>query len=70
VKIGVVPFCTMFFVLTSQKKLALRKWKMILLYKKVENSIWQHCLQWQDAPMCPIFVTEFGGPQIRDGVEK
>ena len=34
---------------------ALRKWKMKFLCKENENSLRQHCLEFQDAPSCTIW---------------
>ena len=34
---------------------ALRKWKMYFLWKENENSLRQHCLEFQDAPSCIIW---------------
>ena len=33
---------------------ALEKWKMALLCNESENSLRQHCLEFQDAPLCII----------------
>jgi hypothetical protein len=46
-KIGVVPFCTIFFVLDSQKPLFwhLENKKMTFSFKNVGNPIWQHYLE-------------------------
>ena len=45
--------CTSFI---KNSILALRKWKIISLYKKVEKSIWQHCLECQDTHLCLIWA--------------
>jgi hypothetical protein len=46
-------FCTCF---TKKSFLAHRKWKMVFYIRKVGNSTWQHCLEYQNAPMCPIWA--------------
>jgi hypothetical protein len=50
-KIGVVSFCTIFFMLASQKYsiLALRKMKKIV-FTKTWKLTWQCCLSWQYTP--------------------
>jgi hypothetical protein len=44
-------------VVASQKILVstLRKWKMVFLHSKIENSYGQHCLPFQDAHVCPFW---------------
>ena len=34
---------------------ALKKWKMNFPCKENENSLWQHCLEFEDAPLCTIW---------------
>ena len=34
---------------------ALEKWKMVFSSKENENSLRQHCLEFQDAPLCTIW---------------
>ena len=34
---------------------ALEKWKMYFPWKENENSLRQHCLEFQDAPLCTIW---------------
>ena len=52
-----VQFCNKYTVGSSQKNSfqALRKWKMNFLCKENENSLRQHCLEFQDAPLCTIW---------------
>ena len=51
-----VQFCKNYLVGPSQKTIfgALEKWKMALLCNESENSFRQHCLEFQDAPLCTI----------------
>ena len=54
-KIDLVHFTTI--IVPSQKKpsfRALEKWKMNFPCKENENSLRQHCLEFQDAPLCTI----------------
>ena len=55
-KNDLVQFCNNYLVGSSQKKSfgALEKWKMNFPCKENENSLWQHCLEFQDAPLCTI----------------
>ena len=56
IKNDLVQFCNNYLVGSSQKKSfgALEKWKMALLCNESENSLRQHCLEFQDAPLCTI----------------
>ena len=51
-KIDLVQFCNKYMVGPSQKNSfrALGKWKMNFPCKENENSLRQHCLEFQDAP--------------------
>ena len=55
-KIDLVQFCKKYMVGPSQKNSfrALKKWKMNFPCKENENSLCQHCLEFQDAPLCTI----------------
>ena len=55
-KIYQVQFCNNYLVVPSQKTLLLgtRKSKMTFSYKENENFLRQHCLEFQDAPLCTI----------------
>ena len=55
-KNDLVQFCNKYMVGPSQKNSfqALRKWKMVFSSKENEKSLWQHCLEFQDAPLCTI----------------
>ena len=55
-KIDLVHFCNKYIIGPSQKNLfwALEKWKMNFTCKEDENSLRQHCLEFQDAPVCTI----------------
>ena len=55
-KINLVQFCNKYMVGLSQKNSvwALGKWKMKFSCKENENSLQQHCLPFQDAPLCTI----------------
>ena len=52
-----MQFCNKYMVGPSQKKSfwALGKWKMNFPCKENENSLWKHCLEFQDAPLCAIW---------------
>ena len=52
-----VQICNNYLVGSSQKKSfwALEKWIMALLCNESENSLRQHCLEFQDAPLCTIW---------------
>ena len=52
-----VQFCNKYIIGPSQKKSfrALEKWKMNSPWKENENSLRQHCLEFQDAPLCTIW---------------
>ena len=56
-KIDFVQFCNKYMIGPSQKTSfrALEKWKMNFPWKKNENSLRQHCLSFQDAPLCTIW---------------
>ena len=56
-KIDLVQFCNKYMVVPSQKNSfrALGKWKMNFPCKENENSLRQHCLEFQDAPFCTIW---------------
>ena len=56
-KIDLVQFCNKYMVGPSQKNSfwALGKWKMNFPCKENENSLRQHCLEFQDAPLCTIW---------------
>ena len=56
-KIDLVQFCNKYVVGPSQKNSfrALGKWKMNFPCKENKNSIRQHCLEFQDAPLCTIW---------------
>ena len=56
-KIDLVQFCNIYLVVPSQKNSfrALGKWKMNFSCKENENSLMQHCLEFQDAPLCTIW---------------
>ena len=56
-KNDLVQFCNNYLVGSSQKSSfwALEKWKMNFPCKENENSLWQHCLEFQDAPLCTIW---------------
>src|SRR5215216_2770271 len=51
-----VPFCNKYMVGPSQKNSfwALEKWKMNFSSKENEDFLRQHCLPFQDAPLCTI----------------
>ena len=55
-KIDLVHFCNNYLVVPSQKTSfqALGKWKIDFSSKENENSLRQHCLPLQDAPLCMI----------------
>ena len=55
-KIDMVQFCNKYMVGPSQKNSfrALGKWKMNFPCKENENFLRQHCLAFQDAPLCTI----------------
>ena len=55
-KNDLVQFCKNYLVGPSQKTSfgALRKWKMIFPCTENENFLRQHCLPFQDAPLCTI----------------
>ena len=55
-KNDLVQFCNKYMVDPLQKNSfrAFKKWKMIFLSKENENSIRQHCLPFQYAPLCTI----------------
>ena len=56
-KIDLVHFCNNYLVGSSQKTSfrVLKKWKMNFPCKENENSLWQHCLEFEDAPLCTIW---------------
>ena len=56
-KIYLVQFCNKYMVGPSQKNSfrALEKWKMNFPCKENENSLGQHYLEFQDAPLCTIW---------------
>ena len=56
-KIDLVQFCNKYMVGPSQKNSfqALEKWKMYFPWNENENSLRQHCLEFQDAPLCTIW---------------
>ena len=56
-KNDLVQICNKYMVGPSQKNSfrALKKWKMKFLRKEYENSLRQHCLEFQDAPLCTIW---------------
>ena len=56
-KIELVQFCNNYLGGPSQKTCfrALGKWKMNFPCKENENSLRQHCLEFQDAPLCTIW---------------
>ena len=57
-QIDLVHSCNNYLVVPSQKKTsfwALRKWKMNFPCKENENFLRQHCLMFQDAPLCIIW---------------
>ena len=56
-KNDLVQFCNNYLVVPSQKTSfwTLGKWKMNFPCKENENSLRQHCLQFQDAPLCTIW---------------
>ena len=56
-KIDLVKFCNNYLVGPSQKNLLLgtQKWKMVFSSKENENSLRQHCLPFQYAPLCTIW---------------
>ena len=55
-KIDLVQFCNNYLGGPSQKTSfrALEKWKINFPSKENENSLRQHCLEFQDAPLCTI----------------
>ena len=57
-KIDLVHFCNNYLVVPSQKTSfwGLKKWKMNFPCKENENSLRQHCLEFQDVPFCTIWV--------------
>ena len=50
-------FATIIWYFLHKKTLfrALKKWKMNFPCKENENSLWQHYLEFQDAPLCTIW---------------
>ena len=56
-KIDLVQICNNYLVGPSQKNSfrALGKWKMNFSCKENENFLRQHCLPFQDAPLCTIW---------------
>ena len=57
-KIDLIQFCNKYIIAPSQKKTHFghsKKWKLNFLCKENENSLWQHCLEFQDAPLCTIW---------------
>ena len=56
-KIDLVYFYNIYLVVPSQKTSfqALEKWKMNFPCEENENSLRQHCLEFQDAPLCTIW---------------
>ena len=56
-KIDLVHFCNNYLVVPSQKNLLLgtRKIKMNFPCKENENFLRQHCLEFQDVPLCTIW---------------
>ena len=56
-KIDLVQSCNKYVVGLSEKNsfLALGKWKIDFPYKENEKSLRQHCLEFQDAPLCTIW---------------
>ena len=56
-KIDLVHFCNNYLVVPSQKTSfrELGKWKMNFSCKENENTHGQHCLEFQDAPLCIIW---------------
>ena len=57
-KIDLVQFFNKYMVGPSQKTSfqALGKWKMHFACKENENSLRQHCLEFQYEPLCTIFL--------------
>ena len=55
-KIDLVQFCNKYMVGPSQKNTfqALGKWKMNFPCKENKKSLCQHCLEFQDGPLCTI----------------
>ena len=55
-KIDLVKFYKKYLVGSSQKNLfwALKKWEIVFSCKRNKNSLRQHCLEFQDAPLCTI----------------
>ena len=55
-KNDLVQFCNKYMVGPSKKTSfrVFKKWKMNFPCKENENSLWQHCLEFQDAPLCTI----------------
>ena len=55
-KIDLVQFCNKYMVAPSQKNSfwAFKKWKMNFPCKENQNFLRQHCLEFQDAPLCTI----------------
>ena len=55
-KNDLVQFCNNYLGGLSQKTSfwALKKWKMVFSSKENENFLRQHCLSFQDAPLCMI----------------
>ena len=56
-KNDLVQFCNNYLVGPSQKSSfwALKKWKVIFSCKENDNFLRQHCLEFQDAPLCMIW---------------
>ena len=56
-EIDLVQFCNKYIIGPSQKNSfrALKKWKMDFPSKENENFLWEHCLPFQDAPLCTIW---------------
>ena len=56
-KIYLVQFCNKYVIGPSQKTHFghSKKWKMNFSSKENENSLRQHCLEFQDAPLCTIW---------------
>ena len=52
-----MQFCNKYMVAPSQKNSfwAFKKWKMNFPCKENDNSLRQHCLEFQDAPLCTIW---------------
>ena len=56
-KNDLVQFCNKYMVAPSQKNSfwAFKKWKMNFPCKENKNSLRQHCLEFQDAPLCTVW---------------